>query len=509
MNKQLIAVLCLIAVVFQSSCQMAPPNAHEATTPETKRSLAKATQESLTASEAPHTFTVTTLDGKPLERAKILIGNKRGQPFANNWLETDGKGQAIAPSKWITPQSVTVQYPGFMRITYHQVQPQNLRFKLRPLAQTAQILLSGKTTHFGNLKRDNIADFGLVIQALTRGDLFSFNIDKLISPEFDKFRVGGIVEASIPSNLTFPRQQETYGLPIVLEKEKYRLFFREPGLKRSYALHGQFPFKETVDKFRNDVPFTSIINSFKFVGGGLKEFQLDGPLELNLPVNEMSFTAKESLQPPAIPPQLLMLSISLFELNGMLFPTDMRKVENEKPFFLKGIEKAQKHFLSVLTYDPNAPKREAQFQEASSVEFVAQTPNHTPQFLNLIPTPTPIGNYGWSSQTPEPTEGVTPLTTFSVLSKIIIEGNRKKIQREWEVYASAWVSSLELPEWPEDNTTTTVASQKEEIRPFADNHRWEIVYVGSNQKLPIPMQTALGPDSAELASHISFNSVEF
>lgn len=503
MYKMHIPALCLMAILSQVSCQK-PSSTPSSKPPEQEKTNINSGNNVETQSKP--VITVTNLKDEPMEHAKILFGDKVGDPFVNNLLETNKAGQIPVPSEWTTPLSVTVNYPGFMRVTYYHVSPQNLTFKLRPLVKVSQIQLSGKTTQFGTIKADNKADFGLVIQSITRSDLFSFNIDKLISPETDTLKVAGIVETSIPSNITFPRQQESYILPITFEKEKYRLYFSEPGRHRSYALHGQVPFKETIDKFRNKVPFTTLINSFQFLSGSLKEFQLDGPLELDLPVNEMTFTSKESLQPPEIPSNLFMLSISLFEKNGQLYPTDMHKVDDTKPFYLKSIDTNQKHFLSVLAYDPNRPKTKAR-QEASSIEFVPQTPNHRPHFLNLIPTPTVPNIAGWSAETPEVIEGVTPLTTFSVLSKVTTEeGKRKKIQRQWEVYAEQWTPNLTLPEWPEathplDIEPTTFAA--------AESHRWEIVYIGTNQKLPLPAHSALGPNSAEFTSHVSFNSVEF
>jgi len=474
---------------------------NERLTPEKEPSIEQI-DPGITKAKTPKTIpliTVTNLKGEPIERAQVLFGTKIGQPFVNNFVETNQSGQVTAPEGWDDPLSITVSYPEHMKVTYYQALPQNLSFKLRPLAKASQIQLAGKTTNFGSLRRDNIVDFGLVIQALTRSDLFSFNIDKLVSPESDNLKFGP-VEAAAPSNLTFPSQQETYVVPIPIEKERYRLYFREPGLFRTYALHGQFPFKETIDQFRNKVPFTTLINSFHFVSGGLKEFQLDGPLELNLPVNENNFTAQETLLPPPVAPNYFMLSVSISEVNGFLYPTDMHKAEGQKPFALKSIESSQRHFLSVLAFDPNGSKASTQRQEASSLEFVPQSPNHTPQFISLVPVPTGTTT-GWTTaQTPTTVQGVNPLTTFSVFSRVVPDGKRKKIIREWEVYAQNWVQNIELPEWPvEDNDPVTEA----------DAHRWEVVYIGSNQKLPISSQSSFGPDVAELTSHVSFNSVEF
>lgn len=457
----------------------------------------------------PHLITVTALDGAPIEEAKILIGAKIDQPFANNYFVTDKSGQAIAPTNWTEPASVTVDYPGYMRVTYLNVSPQSLQFKLRPLINNPQLELSGVTKEFGPIKQDNKGDFGLVMQAVSRADLFAFNIEKLISPEMDTITFAGI-SAPIPSNLTFPRQRESYIVPIDLQKERYRLFFKEKGTKKLYALHGQFPFRETIDQFRKRDRSTNIINSFNFLSGSLREITIAGPMQLDIPVNEMTFDHKEQVNPPNLPKNTDMMTISLFEMDGLLFPTDMRKAINGKPFFLKSLANAQRVFISLLTQF-NGNSNGNNQSEASSVEMVPQSPGHTPSFLNLINTPT-ASAIGWNATIPEMKKNIFPLTTFSIHSKVISDGNRKSIKRDWEVYAASWVPSMELPEWPEPSVDTTYYSDTEDMEfgpNVIESQRWEVAFIGTNLPQPIPPQSAYGHDVAQYLTHVSFNSVEF
>ncbi len=460
------------------------------------------------ATEAP-VITVTDLKGQPLVGAKILIGSRLGQPFVNNLIQTDQAGHAVAPAEWSTLNSVTVNHPGYLRMTYLNVMPQALTFKLRPLEKGERIELSGTTTGFGNLNRDNIADFGLVIPSLTKRDLFAFSLDKIISPEMDVIEIAGM-DSKVPSNLTLPRQRETYVIPITLEKERYRMYFNEAGPKKLYALHGKFPFKEVVDQIRNKTPFQTLVNYFEFSNGSMRDVTISGPTQLHLPVNEMTFTASDRMTPPRLDSDKVMIAISLFENNGYLYPTDIHKVENNNTFTMKGLAKAQRMYLSMVKRSSDFNGK-GEVQEATSAELVPQEQEHSPTFLGLIPLPQ-VTTTGWTSKIPENQGPIAPLTTYSVLSKVVQNGKQKTVVREWEFYSANWVENLEVPEWPANSFDQSFELSEDEayVRPkTTTSQRWEITYIGTNQKLPVPIQSKMGPDVVDYTTHISFNSVEF
>lgn len=450
---------------------------------------------------------VTNLKGEAIEGAQILFGSRVGQPFVHNLLQTDRTGKVAIPEEWNSPVSVTVDHPGHMRITYLNVSPRELTFKLRPIEKSERIEMSGATTGFGPLEKNNIADFGLVIPSLTKRDLFSFSMDKIISPEMDAIEIAGF-ESKVPSNLTFPKQRESYVIPVTFEKERYRMYFAEKGPKKVYALHGKFPFKEVIDKIRTKVPFATLINHFEFVSGSIKEIQLNGPTSVNLPVNEMTFAHEETIVPPHLDSDKVMLAISLFENNGYLYPTDMHKVDSPDAFNLKGLENSQRLFLSMLLRADDFYARGETPQEAISAELAVQSPNHSPLFMDIITPPTPTAS-GWTIKTPTINGTINPLTTYSVLSRVYRNGKQKTIIRDWEVYSENWVDSIELPEWPASKSNKKGGHSSIDPMAMADGHRWEVTFIGTNQKLPIPANVQLGPDIVDYTSHISFNSIEF
>lgn len=453
-------------------------------------------------------ITVSDLNGFPLQGAKVLIGNRLGQPFINNMLQTDENGQTAPPGDWNGPANVTVSYPGYLRVTYLNMPPQSLNFKLRPLEKAGRIELSGTTSGFGNLERNNIADFGIVVPSLTKRDLFAFSLDKIISPEMDLIEIAGM-EAKIPSNLTLPRQKETYIVPITLQKEKYRLNFTEPGLKKIYAMHGRFPFKQVVDQIRQKVPFQTLVNYFDFQSGTLRDVDLVGPTNLNLPVNEVYFNSFNSVRPPeGLGSATTMLAISLFQEQGYLYPTDIHKVESPQAFMLNGLGKSNRLLLSMIlpTEDFNAT---TEHSERTSAELVPHTPNHTPTFLGLLNSPQ-IQADGWSIGLPTNPSEITPLTTYAVLSKTLQQGKHKVIVREWEFYTDAWTDHLQIPEWPATDSPEFWESQgQNQTQQGTEGRRWEITFIGTNQKLPFSPSAKLGPDVVDITSHISFTSLDF
>lgn len=455
----------------------------------------------LSARETP-TLIVTNIKGEALAGAQVLFGTRFGQPFVNNLIETNREGQVTAPKEWDGPISITVNSPGYLRVTYLNVTPKDLIFKLRPLEKAERIEMSGITNGFGSLEKNNIADFGLVIQALNKRDLFSFSLDKIISSEMDIMSIAGF-DAKVPSNLTFPKQKESYVIPVTLEKERYRFYFNEPGSKKVYALHGKFPFTDVVDKIRNKVPFPMLINYFEFTNASLRDVIIAGPTVINLPVSDLSFTEEETVIPPKVNADNYILTIALMENQGYLYPTDLHKVENSNPIRLKGLFNSSRYLLSMLKRN-EANKTKSNFSDALSLELVPHRHNQTPNFLNLLAAPQPTKN-GWNSIPPTIKGDITPLSTYSVLSTVYNNPKQKTSIRQWEFYSDSWNENLEIPEWPNENSLseTTPTSSNGEL------HRWEVTYTGTNKKQILATQIPMGPDVINYTTHMSFNSVEF
>ena len=195
---------------------------------------------------------ITVMDsaGQPLQ-AEVLIGTGLNDPFTNNLIQTDAKGQAVAPKEWSAELPVTVRSAGYVAITYLQQAPHSLTFKMRKAPMPQRIVLSGTTKGYPIKDYDDQIDFGLIIKGMSKSELLAFDINKVISSDNDSFSVAG-QNAEVPSNISLPRQKESYYLPVTIEKNSYRLFMNEPGPQKIIALHGRFPFKKVIDSLRSN-----------------------------------------------------------------------------------------------------------------------------------------------------------------------------------------------------------------------------------------------------------------
>lgn len=159
--------------------------------------------------------------------------------------------------------------------------PEELKFSTTPLiskfkrAQTLQeFALFGTTLGFGNLRTDGNADFGLVLKSFTKEDLFQIELNDLMSTAFDKISViGNSIE--IPSNVTLPEQRERYILSINLNKPTYKIQFNSEDDPQIVLLHGQFPFSDVVQGFRNDEPLLKLANRFNILS--YSEYSFNNP----------------------------------------------------------------------------------------------------------------------------------------------------------------------------------------------------------------------------------------
>lgn len=442
--------------------------------------------------EPSSVITVVDTEGHPVVGAQVLIGSSVGSPFAENFITTDDHGTFVAPADWTDAQPVTINSAGSVRTTYLGQTPQGQKFEIRYVPANERLELSGKGTGFNIKDKDNKIDFALMIHALNRTALFSFNLDMVISNEMDTISVMG-QEMDLPSNIALPKQKETYILPITLEKEKYRLYFNEKGTKRVYTARGQFPFKEVVKELRNNTPFHELINYFSLLGGSIKTVTINGPKQtLDLPVNELVFNQARKFKAPTFANDEFIMALALSEHNAELFPTDIKNITAGKETSLSTAAGSNPLLLTVLKKkDENALG--AGRLSAAITQFDAAT---EPKMLPLMANPQVTGPYEVTFPKIATVNTVEPVATFSVLSKLEKKTvNNLQIEvltPEWEVYGETWVEGFKLPEWPGD-------------APKTGTHRWDVSFVGSQTAKTID----LGPRMLETATHATHSSTDF
>lgn len=435
-------------------------------------------------------FTVVSETGEPIGNASVLIGNSVNVPFMNNTLKTDESGHFSIPEEWQQHQSLTIDAPGYLRVTYLEEAPLARNLVMHKAITPAIHEVRGITTGHQIKDRDGFLDFSLVMGTLTRQELLSLDVNKIVSSQSDRISIVG-QPVDLPSNASIPRQKESYVIPVTIEKPIYRLYFSEPGVQKIYATRGRFQFKKIVDGFRSGLPLYELINEFDITGGTIQDIPIvSGQTTANLDVSRLSFSEKRLLTPPAIAADQILIAVSVADINGTLIPTDIKRLFSLKSQAL-GVLSGQPAFVAQVLkkaseFDPAAPGTDR--LSVAIMPFEGKSPRT--EYLSLIANPTRISESSYALEVPEPAKTISPMATHLLLS----ERNNadKSIRRTWEIYAKGWVSTIDLPLWPELEAEVT-------------KKRVEVSFMGSfNGGNP-----NLGPDVIEAATHVTRSSAEF
>lgn len=441
-------------------------------------------------------FSVTNEAGHTVPNARILVGQAENDPFPNNLVQTDTFGKAKIPEAWQDAQPVTVYAPGYIAVTYLAQYPQSLSFKLKKAPSSVRMELKGQTTGYNVRDRDGQIDFGVIMKGMTKAEALAFDINKVISTEMDIIKVAGR-DMSIPSNISLPRQRETYMLPITLEKNPYRLYFQEAGNHKVLGIRGKFPFKDVIDEFRNGKSFVDVLNYFNIEGGTLQDININitaSKQTLDLNLGQVNFNASVPVMGPSVATGEVVVGVVGQDMNGVIMPTDVKKLTPGRSMNLKAMDANSAIVLRVL-------KREAEFDSSVSENtdrlsaVISKTQQGPIEFLNLIENPKLQGK-DLILDRPQQIPNIEAYSTYLLLSELqeINVGNGKTIKvplHRWEIYAPGWIAQMSLPQ-----------------RPFSDmltpKWRWEVSFLGGNGAAP-----ALGPQLIEKTTHVTRSSLDF
>lgn len=439
---------------------------------------------------APH-INVFTEDGSPLKGAQVLIGMAPNDPFAGNLLTTNDKGQVLAPKSWSTPQPVTVSALGYVKVTYLDLTPGNTTFKLRAQPRFQQLELKGNTSGLPIKNKDGYADFAMVMPALTKADMLSFDLNQIVSPQMDQMAAMGQT-MDVPSNISFPKQVENYlFFSITLDKPLYRLYFGNPGAQRIYTLAGRFPFKSTADGMLGDKSFLQLLNNFEFNAGALRDIDLQGNAVLDMPTQELRFNTALSVQAPTILKDESYLAVAISSQGDFLVPTDVRLLKSQERMNLRVLSPQETHYLAALKKTSDLSLNTG---DRLSAALLPVTSAIQPQLLPMVTDPT-LRENGLEMPALSPISGVMPLGTKLVYSveEEVTQGKAKLkvFSPQWEIYSTQWETLVSLP----DMIPPTSPQKK----------KWEVKFIGGLG----PSQVTHGPDMIENASHVTQSSIVF
>ena len=438
--------------------------------------------------------TVRILDdnAQPVVGAEVLVGTGQNSPFVGNFVKTGSDGRIPALSGWKSALPVTISAPGFVRASYWSQVPLGQDLTIRHEAPKAQFELKGTTPGMTPVDGSGICDFSVVIPALKRADILRFDINKFISPQVDTISIMG-QSIHIPSNVTLPKQQQSYIFPITIEKPAYRIYFGAKGTQKVFTIHGQFPFNDVVDKMQNGSQFYDVINEFTMINGNLVDASINQDSQsLVIPVTGMAFSSTVTVKAPALGDDEALLAAAVGEQGDFYFPTDVKNVPSQGTIALKSLSKkaGSRQWLAVLKKkDPNAPMNGV---SAALQDFDGKAANLLPLFAN----PSVESKHSVKWELPQAPASIEKFATYATLSNLEAPATETGLPQEslvWEVFAPNWIGEIQLPTWPGE---ALLDSAKQ---------RWAVALLGAPPKTPVD----LGPGLLQSVTHVTRSTSDF
>ena len=469
---------------------------------------------------------------QPVAGADVYIGNVD----RNETLKTDVNGMVDIPTSWKASFPVTVTAAGYLKSTFLDVYPTDTTLQLHREDQKGVMEVKGETTDYDNLKKDGKVDFALVYPGLRLRQLAQFDVQSVISPDSDEIKI--LTEtAAVPSNLSLPKQKETYMLPITLEKPVYRMSFKQTGDYRLIAMHGQFPINKVVGDLRAGKAFYEIINHFSIKGGGQKDVTINSSVDgQNIPVNQLKFNKTITVKGVPLPDDQVMFSFSLAKQANIYFPSDVKRIlPTDTTQLVLPENSEQNSIVSVIMPKTEASGIGGSAEEDGKAKVDDSVVDPLPQFKNLFdgalrffnisfeetemnrgiggmssarhnesePTPLFLGLVGRPTfndgvitlAQPPLVAGIEPVATYAILSEVerTPKGNYtiERNFRVWEVAQLGWADQLQLPVGTFNFTP-------------GKSYRWDVLFMGRRIGY-----NNTGEYFLDGVTHVTRNSIDF
>ena len=192
----------------------------------------------------------------------------------------------------------------------------------------------------------------------------------------------------------------------------------------------------------------------------------------------------------------IVLGVVAQDMNGILIPTDVKKLPVGQAMNLKALDPSQSYILKVLQKqsDFNSVTDTANSRDRLSVIYTAASETSAGQFLNLVGNPRVQGQQIFL-ESPQPVANIQPYATYLVLSELqeiaVGKGTTKIPLSRWEIYAPGWTSQINLPQQPLSVSATP-------------QWRWEASFFGG-----VDTAADLGPDMIQKTTHVTRSSIDF
>ncbi len=392
--------------------------------------------------------------GQVIPSVRVLVG---ASSTANNpWLVPDATGHLDLPANWTNLADLTVEAPGFIRLTLKDQTPGPLNLKLKKKSQLPQFSLKGTATGVNTKDKDGFVDFAIMLDSLNKSDVLNFNISKVISPWTEIVSVFGF-EFPIPQNIFLPKQKESYFFTITLQKPWFNLFYDTYGTKSLYALRGKFPLRKVLGELQNKVPYVELINDFDMSSAGRVDYGFTSTT--NTPVvdsTQISLDQNYTIKAPQVDATQVVIGISSFKEKNFYQPMDVKYMQSQESVVFKSIKTATPYFIGVLKNKDELMGDNALVERMS---ISIDTPRTTANYLPLTKDPTWASANELQVDLPSMVDsGFTEQGLVVVVSELqnltLPDGRVLKYKIPiWEVHSARWSSTVQLPELDSASTT--------------------------------------------------------
>ena len=190
----------------------------------------------------------------------------------------------------------------------------------------------------------------------------------------------------------------------------------------------------------------------------------------------------------------MVIGVVAQDMNGILVPTDVKKLSSGQGKSLKALDPAMSYVLKVLQKQADSKATGTNSSDRVSVIYTASSNTAAGDFLPLIANPRVQGQQIFL-EAPSASSTVQAYATYLILSElqdVQIGGRTTKIAvNRWEVYSPGWASQIDLPLQP--------------LSPASGPQwRWEASFFGGVDSI-----SDLGPDMIQKTTHVTRSSIDF
>jgi hypothetical protein len=427
--------------------------------------------------------------GVAVANARVMIGYSEGA-FPHNVVTTDQNGTADIPAGWVNAEPVTIIADTYITATYLHQRPLAQEFVINTARGEPTKKVQGVTTGFGELRRDDKIDFGLVLPLMPKTAYFQFDLGLFISPDSDVIEIMGN-RMNVPSNVSLPDQSERYLLfNIRFNKPQYRVYFHEEGNYNLITSHGRFPFRRMIDEFQDGKGFTEVVNLFDFLEGGLHA--VTAPGDANLAINNFQIQGSMPVRAPQIPQGFSYFASSLQTQNNLLYPADVKRLASNEALNLKmspvGVANV---LLAAVAKEEKLDNGATRLNPSMSISIHPYVAGQTQTYLPLVSVPQVANNI--VTITPPNAPDFRKIGTYISLQDVRVEmaeeSYNEYVEKKWEIYSNQWESQVRLPQIGQS--------------PAIANHtRWESLFLASKAS----QNNGTGPAMFNVAEYVSRNA---